>query len=376
MADDRAPARRGVRLRALLDDGARQWDAGQLDTAWYGVVQVIAPNWAYDATRGSIPRRRCRSSPARSRRVEGRQRVLRLRGYEEFPVLVGRWECTAEDVYATTCPGMEALGDINQLQFSEKRALEGIDKQVRPPLVAPSALRNAAITQIPGGVTFDDLEAKSGVRPLFEAKPDLAGLEAKQDQVRNRIRQSFFADLFLMLSYMDDARASGQPVTATEIGERKEEKLLALGPMLNRLNKDVFGPFIDRVFQIMKPQGRLRPAPEALQGRELSVEYISVLHAAQKAGGLAQIERFIGFTVNLAKETQDPSVLDPIDMDETIRTYHDMSGVPPKLMRDPRRSSSSATAARKQQQQAAQAEQLKTIGAGARDLSQADTSGR
>jgi hypothetical protein len=217
---------------------------------------------------------------------------------------------------------------------------------------------------------------KSGVRPLFEARPDLKGLEEKQAQVRARIQEMFYANLFLMLSYLDDSRRSGQPLTATEVGERKEEKLLALGPMLNRLDKGVFGPFIDRLFQIMRRSGRLRPAPEELQGVELAVEYISVLHAAQKAGGLQQIERFVGFLINTVAQLEDPEALDTIDMDELIRTYHDMAGVPPKLLRDPDAIAQIRQSRQQQQQQVAAAEQLKTAGSGARDLAAADTSGK
>jgi hypothetical protein len=51
--------------------------------------------------------------------------------------------------------------------------------------------------------------------------------------VQNRIQRAYFEDLFLMLA-RTDAMENDPAKTATEIAERKEEKMLALGPVLDR----------------------------------------------------------------------------------------------------------------------------------------------
>jgi hypothetical protein len=69
---------------------------------------------------------------------------------------------------------------------------------------------------------------------------DLNALTADIGDVRQRINASFYTDLFLMISQSEEQ--GGSPVTAREIAERHEEKLLMLGPVLERLHDELLGP--------------------------------------------------------------------------------------------------------------------------------------
>ncbi len=110
------------------------------------------------------------------------------------------------------------------------------------------------------------------------------------------IDEAFYKNLFLMIAEVGD-----QPnITATQINTMREEKMLMLGPVLERLNDELLDPLIDRVFNIMLKRGMLPPPPKEIQGMPLRVEYISVLAQAQKAMGIGNIERFVGFVGNLA----------------------------------------------------------------------------
>ena len=159
-------------------------------------------------------------------------------------------------------------------------------------------------------------------------------------------------------------------ITAREIDERHEEKLLALGPVLEQLNQDVLDPLIDITFNIMYRQGLIPEPPEEIAGTQLKVEYISILAQAQKMVGLAGIERFAGFVGQVA--TYDPQVLDKVDRDQMIDEYGDITGVPPRIIvpddkvaaiREGR-----AAVAKQQEQMAALASGAKT----AKDLSGAN----
>lgn len=308
-----------------------QWRQGQVHT-WHDVVHIIYPNADYDATKLTARHKPFASCTFEKAAREG-SKFLRESGYDEFPVVVGRWESTAEDAYGSDCPGMTALSDIKMLQHGEKRALQALDKSVTPPLVAPTSLANSAVTQLPGGVNYDNADGKTGLRSLFDLDPRLDKVEGKNAQVRERIREAFFADLFRMNSYLDEGRTTGQPVTAAEIGERREEKLLQLGPMLHNLDDDVYNPGIDRVFAIMLRAGRVPPPPRELAGQSLKVEYISIMHAAQKAAGLGQLERFSMFANQIVAGTQDPSAMDKVNTDEMIESYAEMAGVAPQNVR-------------------------------------------
>jgi hypothetical protein len=274
-------------------------------------------------------------------------KFLRESGYDYFPILCPRWEVTGEDVYGTDCPGMTAIGDIKQLQWGERKIAKAIDKMIDPPMTGPTSLKNQKSSILPGDITFlDTREGQQGFRPAHEVQFRIDMAEQKQQQVRDRIRRAFFEDLFLMLA--NDTRSN---VTAREVEERHEEKLLALGPVLEQLNQDDLDPSINITFDIMNRQGLLPPPPEELQGMALKVEYISVMAQAQKLVGIGGTERFAGFVGQLAQ--MDPTVLQKVDFDQMVDEYGDALGISPKVIRSDDEVDS-IRAAQAQQQQAQQ----------------------
>ena len=127
------------------------------------------------------------------------------------------------------------------------------------------------------------------------------------------------------------ANSDRREITAREIDARQEEKLLALGPVLEQLNQDLLDPLIDIAFQIMDRQGLIPEPPQELQGMDLKVEYISIMAQAQKLAGIATIERFAGFVSSVA--AMDPSVLDKIDTQQMIDVYGDRLSLQPGIVR-------------------------------------------
>ena len=124
--------------------------------------------------------------------------------------------------------------------------------------------------------------------------------------------------------------SSRRQITAREIDERHEEKLLMLGPVLERLHSELLDPLIDRTFNIMMRNNLMPEPPKELDGIDLKVEYISVMAQAQRAIGTGAIERLAGFVGNLA--AAKPEVLDKLDADQSIDEYAEMLGVPPKIV--------------------------------------------
>jgi len=290
---------------------------------------------------------------------------LRKAGYDYFPVLAPRWEISGEDVYGTSCPGMDSLGDIKQLQIGERRGAQAIEKMVNPPMTGPTSLKNFRASIAAGDITYVDArDAAASFRPAHETNLRIDLLEGKQQQIRSRIQRSFYEDLFLMLATMDRAN-----ITATEIAERKEEKLLALGPVLEQLNQDLLDPLIDVTFDIMLKQGYIPQPPPELQGMDLKVEYVSVMAQAQKLVGINSIERFAGFAGQVA--AVKPDLWDKVDMEAVIDIYADMLSVPPTVLKDP----DEVQAVRQERAQAAaqqqQVEQMAQVSQSAKNLAQA-----
>lgn len=255
----------------------------------------------------------------------GENELLRVSGYREFPVLAPRWDVLDDNTYGDS-PAMDCLGDAKAVQIQQRRKAQAIDKMVDPPMVASSSLRNQHATLLPGGITYVDApNAGDGFRPAYQVMPQIEHLVMDIRETEERINRAMFADLFMMLM-MSDRRQ----ITAREVEERHEEKLLMLGPVLERLNDELLDPLIDRTFSIMNRKGLLPMPPQELQGAELRVEYISILHQAQKMVATAGMERFTAFVGALAQGK--PDVLDKLDADQAVDEYAESMGVPPKLV--------------------------------------------
>ena len=249
-------------------------------------------------------------------------KFLSRSGYDFFPVYCPRWEVAGQDAYGTDCPGMMALGDIKQLQTGELDSMEAVTKMVRPPLWGTSEMaRHASTAHIPGHITYGN--ARDGGKPfesIYDVDFRVDYLEVKQDKVRGRINEAFLKKMFVAL--LDTTR---RQITAREVEEVSAEKLLSVGPTLAQFNQDLLDPLIENQFAIMNDMGLLPEPPEELQGKDLRIEYVSVLAQAQKAASLGQLENFASFVYQVSKVRED--ALDKINLDNMIDDYAEMIGV-------------------------------------------------
>jgi len=252
--------------------------------------------------------------------------ILKRSGYNSIPFIAPRWDVIGIDTYGVS-PAMDALADEKMLQKMEQKKLKKLDKNVDPPMNAPTSMKHTGGTIVAGGVNFVDVnQGQQGFSPTFQTDSNIGEISAEIQNVMNRIRSDFAVDLFLAVTSAD------KDMTATEVAKRYEEKLMVLGPVFERLQSEAMDPIIDRVFSIMNNMGMLPPPPRELPpGMELKVEYISLLAQAQKMVETTAIQQFVGFTAEMAKVNQD--VLDKVDFDETVDQMGQMLGVPPKIVR-------------------------------------------
>ena len=247
--------------------------------------------------------------------------VLRESGYEDFPVLAPRWHVM--DTYGIS-PAMEALPDNKQLQVEQLRKAQGIDQQNNPTRIMPAAFKNSGLSLLPGGIVYGNPAETQGIRSAFEIRPDLSGLLLDIEDVRKRIDAAFYADLFMMFE------GGRQTMTATEVAERQSEKMLMLGPVLERLDNELLSPLIERTFSYMMKAGIVPPLPDNLDGQEILVEYTSVLAQAQKMTAAQSQSRFISSLGTIAQ--LKPDVLDKFDADAAVDDLADALGVNPKTI--------------------------------------------
>jgi hypothetical protein len=293
---------------------------GNLDQ-WVPVIHCIEPRADRD-----MGKRDAKNMPWGSYYFEvgGEDGVfLRESGFQYFPALCPRWSVVGGDIYGNS-PGMEALGDIKQLQHEQLRKAQAIDYQTKPPLQVPASMKNRDVETLPGGVSYYDGQS-NGIKTAFEVNLNLQYLLNDIMDCRERVRGSFYADLFLMLANTPNTR-----MTATEVAERHEEKLLMLGPVLERLHNELLSPLVDITFTRMVAAGALPPAPQELQGMDLNVEFVSMLAQAQRAIGTNAVDRFVGNLGAIAR--MKPDILDKFDQDQWADVYADMLGVDPSLI--------------------------------------------
>lgn len=250
--------------------------------------------------------------------------LLRLQGYEDKPFSCPRWDAEGNDAYGRS-PTMDALGDIKQLQLMTKRLAQAIDKMINPPMIADVNMKNEPASLLPGAITYvTTLTGGVGFKPAFTVTPPVQEMIKAIQDVQQRIKVTYFNDLFLMISQLQTVRS------ATEIDARREEKLVQLGPVLERFNDESLDPDINRIFRIMWRNGLLAPMPEALKGVSLKIEYVSVLADQQRASGTTAIERLVQLIGNISAAHQE--ALDKLDWDQLVDTYADLLLVPPKVL--------------------------------------------
>jgi len=338
------------------------WDSHNLDV-WIPLYHLIDPRLERDATKLDS-----KNMPWRSVIIEtagSEDRVVSESGFKRFPVLAPRWQVTGNDTYGSNCPGMRALGGILQLQHEHRRKLQGIDFQVQPPIMVPTALKEQEADLLPGGVTYyDPMGGNTGtVQSAFQVNLNMEHLLMDIQDIRQLIRSAFFADVFLSMEQI-----SGQPITAREVQERHEEKLLMLGPVVERQQTELLTPLVNITFDACMEAGILPEPPEELHGVELKMEFVSVLAQAQRSTAMAGVDRWISAIGSIAAAKQDPSVWDNADTDQVVQDAAGYLGVSPEMARSKdqieqiRMARAQAQQAQQKQAEAAQAaETAKTL---------------
>ena len=298
------------------------YDRGQMDE-WVEVINAIEPRTERDPRKTDA-----KNMPYLSVYFEksgDKDKVLRETGFTEFPAMCARWSVTGGDIYGTS-PGMEALGDLCQLQQMQFRKSQAIDYKVHPPVLIPSEMKNMGTQFLPGGVIpYSNAQQAQQIRSAYMVDLDLNSLLVDIQDVRQRINEAFYRDIFMLM-----VNSTDKTMTATEVTERHEEKMLLMGPVLERLNAEMLDPLINIVFNKLVQADLLPPLPEDLQGQQLNVEFISILAQAQKAISTNSVDRMFSVLGNLAG--MRPDIVDNVDLDFWPQWYADALGVDPRFI--------------------------------------------
>jgi hypothetical protein len=291
------------------------------------------------------------------------QHICGRGGYEEFPYLVARWETVGDGPWGFG-PGHMALPDVRTLNAVRELMLLQLQLWVQPPLLMEDE-------GVIGAISLESLAVNTVTRPDalktldLTGRPDLVKLE--EATLQKSIRDLFFADALTGLPPVD-----ATTMTAFEVAQRIEQMQRLMGPAFTRLLSEMLDPLADRVFGMLWRAGVLPPVPREVveaaarnQG-QLDVEYVGPLARAQRGSDVKAIGEALAVLAQMVGLTQDPSVVDNLDMDEAWRAVADANGTPRHLVRDTAAVAQIRRLRAEQQamlaQQQAQAQQAQNLG--------------
>jgi len=258
-------------------------------------------------------------------------------GYNEMPYLVTRWSKASGEEYGRS-PAYNALPDIKTLNKAVELGLKAWAKAIDPPLLVEDDGVIGRVVTKPAGITI--VRRDGAIKPLNSgARFDVSDM--KESELRGAIKQAFYSDQLEL--------QSGPQMTATEVQVRYELMQRLLGPTLGRFQTEFLNPLIERCFAIMQRNEMFAPAPGALDGVGIDIEYVGPLARSQRMEEATAVERLYEMAANLAQIA--PEIMDNIDHDKAIRSRAELLGVPKNIMRDPQEIEEKRQAQRDQQEE-------------------------
>jgi len=246
-------------------------------------------------------------------------------GFPEFPYLASRWGKYAGEVYGRS-PGMTALPDVKMLQAMELTKIKLIQKAADPPMWLKDDGVVGQTRTIPGGINYWRGNPNDGVMLQPVNMQGIQYVIQDMEMLRQRILRTFYADIMQMTD-----RAN---MTATEVIQRTAEQMRLFGPLIGRLESELLGPLIERVFGILTRLGLLPPPPEEIQGMDFTVEYVSPIATAQKQQAMNGVMQAAQVVALFGPEMGAQLLAKRLDPDKLIAWAWDLFNNDPDLLRD------------------------------------------
>lgn len=288
--------------------------------------------------------------------------IIKETGFRTFPALCPRWEAISGATYGLS-PAITALPTVKQLQLEVLTKAEILEMSANPPLQVPAILHNQYSSISPGNLVFSTNTGQDNqIRPIYQPNAAIQALTEDINQLKLSIRSAFYVDLFLMIQQAQDDRK-----TATEIYALKEEKMLVLGSVVERLQHELLAPLIHITYEKLMQQ-----APNG-EYDEFDIEFKSMLAQAQIAVDVNNIDRFMAMIQAIS--SSDATVIDKVNVDELVEAYANRMLVPPEILRDEKEVEQIRQERAQQQQQQMDAETGQLNAASLNQLAQAQKNG-
>lgn len=291
---------------------------------------------------------------------EEARHVLYESGYDEQPFVGSRFAQWGDDDFGWS-PAVLILPTVRTLNDVMKSLVALGEIQVWPRTMVPDNLKDVIAWEA-GGVTVYPAGVDNAPAVWGDNNGGFAEGEKLVQQFREQIKDAYHVDLFRALAERT------KTMTATEVLELVQEKLVNFRPTFARFTSETLDPLLQRMFAMAFRDGRFPPVPPevvAWENGEMSVPaprpaYVSKIARAMRAlENKSTLDFFqqAAFLLDL-----DPMLLaDNYNLDEMMRGLGDNNSLPTEYKR-PAKDRDEIRQARQEQEQAAQAAELAKTG--------------
>lgn len=236
--------------------------------------------------------------------------VLEMKGMDDFPFIVFHWYDKTTSVY-TQGIGHDIIGDVKELQETEKDTARARKKNIAPPLKADPALRTAGLKTGSNEITYTNI--KDGVSPLYTTNfPTGEGVNQSRE-IDERLAYLTFKNLFSFLMSNPKTR------TAEEVKKISQEELIALAGVIQNAMR-ALSALCERAFKIGLEAGWLPDnMPSSLHGKIMTVSFHSLLAQSMSLSELVLLERWIQFVSVVG--AMNPNAARKPDVMKIVDTY-------------------------------------------------------
>lgn len=261
--------------------------------------------------------------------LEEENAIVKERGFRTFPVACFNWGRQDGDDYGTS-PCIKALTTVRELNAVRKTGLRALQQVTDPALAGPAKLDYIPDLN-PGSYNAGLMSDNGGmmVQPINTGQNPTYAFNYAKEQAEV-VNNAMFVNLFQVL-------VQNPQMTATEALIRNEEKGSLLGPAGSVIQSGL-AMLADRELSILEAKGLYEEGsryipPESLAGKDIRVNFTSPLDVLRRSAEARDTTMLVQTAGMFAQATQDPSVMDYIDADESLRIIRDAGRAPQRALR-------------------------------------------
>jgi hypothetical protein len=275
-------------------------------------VHVCAPNKDFDPSLQGSSSKRVKSVYIYIKQ----KKIVKEGGFDELPYLVARFARVPQEIMGRS-PAIEYLPEIKMLNRMKRTFIESAEKACNPPLIVEDdGVVGQPVTSAQGMIymrtgAMEPKPLQTGVNVELNAE-----LIAQQQEI---VRNAFFNDLF-------QALAQRRNMTATEVIERKEEKIVHLAPAVTSLQKEIFSPLILNLLL------RAKRIPQPPVSFDFDIIYQGLLALAMSNVQANAMEAQLAKWEPTAQLR--PEIFDNVDFDKAFRKSWVSGGAPAEVLKD------------------------------------------